>query len=101
MAGGWAHGPAEAWAFALHLSMNGDRDKRMAMPVMDNATTEIALRTYLGLQQKQRGGPKWEPSAKGGGFCAVLSDGEWTPASPEVAIDELLRLRHVLLYALT
>jgi hypothetical protein len=57
LSGGWAHGPAEAWAFALGLAQSAnDRDRRIAMLIVDNAA-ELALRTYLGLHRRQRGGP--------------------------------------------
>jgi hypothetical protein len=57
LSGGWAHGPAEAWAFAVELAQSeSDRDRRIAMLIVDNAA-ELALRTYLGLHRRQRGGP--------------------------------------------
>lgn len=57
LAGGWAHGPCEAWAFARALATTrDDRDGRMAMLIVDNAA-ELALKTYFGLQRRHRGGP--------------------------------------------
>lgn len=56
VAGGWAHGPCEAWAFALGLARGGDLEKRMAMLAVDNAA-ELALKTYLSLHPRHRGGP--------------------------------------------
>jgi hypothetical protein len=56
LTGGWAHGPCEAWAFAVRLASGGDRDKRMAMLIVDNAV-ELALKAYLNLHHGQRGGP--------------------------------------------
>jgi hypothetical protein len=50
--GGWAHGPCEAWAFAARLASGGDRDKRMAMLIVDNAV-ELALKTYLNLHHSR------------------------------------------------
>lgn len=60
--GGWAHGPCEAWAFAASLSAGSDRDKRMAMLIVDNAV-ELALKTYLSLNKRLRGGAEVPLSA--------------------------------------